>query len=336
MPERNINPHDHAAGVEPGDRDVVTGTRDTAMAERARDMVALVPNERGLAALSTVAGVRPIRYDVTASLPEEAAEAEVMVVPSRPVDRLLALIDELPSLRLVQTLSAGTDQWTGRLPDRVALSNARGAHGIAVAEWAAAALLAFYRGIPAYAADQETGRWKPRATESLSGKKVLILGAGDLGTLLRARLEPFGAHVTMVARHARQDIRAMDDLPSLLPEHDVVALMVPLTDATHHLAGKDFLSRMRDGAILINAARGPVVDTMALLAETQSGRLRAILDVTEPEPLPADNPLWRSPGVLITPHVAGDVPEADDRAWQVAATQIGQFASGKRPDNLVS
>lgn len=299
------------------------------------DMVALVPQKRGLAALSAVPGVRPVLYDVTAPLPAEAVGAEVMVVPSRPLDRVLALVRELPSLRLVQTLSAGTEQLTGRLPDQVALSSARGAHGIAVAEWTVATLLAVYRGLPTYVTNQAEARWQPRSTETLFGKRILILGAGDLGTQLRARLEPFGVEITMVARRARHDIHAMTDLPRLLPAHDVVVLMLPLTDDTRHLAGQDFLSRMRDGAILVNAARGGVVDTDALLAETASGRLRAILDVTDPEPLPAGHPLWHTPGVLITPHVAGNVPEADERAWKVAATQISQFARGEQPANLV-
>jgi len=302
---------------------------------RAR-VIALVPEERGLRALSAVDGVHAVRYDVSASLPAAAAGAQVMVAPSGPVDRVLALIDELPELRLLQTTTAGTDQWTGRLPGRVALSNARGAYGPAVAEWAVATLLALCRDVPAFAADQAAARWRPRVTESLSGKNVLILGAGDLGTHLRARLEPFGARATMVARTARDGVHALADLPRLLPAHDVVALMLPLTPATRHLVGKDFLSGMRDGAILLNAARGAVVDTEALLAETGSGRLRAILDVTDPEPLPGDHPLWHSPGVLITPHVAGDVPEADDLAWKVAADQIAQFAKGEKPANLIT
>ncbi|MFB4292674.1 2-hydroxyacid dehydrogenase [Nonomuraea sp. ATR24] len=302
---------------------------------RPQDLVVLVPEERGRAALSAVTGLRPLLYDVGAPLPPGAAEARAMVVPSRPVDRVLALIGELPELRLVQTLSAGTDQWQGRLPAHVALSSARGAHGAAVAEWAVAALLSLYRDLPGFAADQAAARWRPRMAESLAGKRVLVLGAGDLGTQLRVRLEPFGARVTMVARRARDGVRALDDLPGLLPAHDVVALMLPHTPATHHLADKRFLGRMRDGAVLVNAARGPVVDTDALLGETRSGRLRAVLDVTDPEPLPGDHPLWHTPGVIITPHVAGTVPQADERSWQVAADQLAQFARGEQPANLV-
>ncbi|NRQ35247.1 2-hydroxyacid dehydrogenase [Nonomuraea sp. NN258] len=299
-------------------------------------VIALVPERRGLAALSEVPGVEPLLYDVARPLPDGAAEAEVIVVPSRPVDEVLSVISWLPGLRLVQTLSAGTDQWTGRLPARVALSNARGAHGPAVAEWAVATLLAVYRELPAFGRSQADGRWRPRVTDTLCGKHVLVVGAGDLAENLRSRLEPFGARATMVGRSARDGVRALADLPSLLPEHDVVVVMVPLTEQTRWLVDKDFLARMKDGAILVNAARGPIVDTEALLAETGAGRLRAVLDVTDPEPLPDDHPLWHAPGVLITPHVAGDVPTADARAWEVAAAQIAMYARGRQPANLVT
>ncbi|MDA0636902.1 phosphoglycerate dehydrogenase, partial [Nonomuraea sp. MCN248] len=298
-------------------------------------VVVLVPHPRGLDALAAVDGVTPLLYDVRAEPPEGAETAEVMVIPSHPVDRVLALIDRLPALRLVQTLSAGTDTWTGRLPAHVTLSSARGAHGPAVAEWAAATLLAVVRDLPAFAADQAAARWNPHVTETLWDKRVLIIGAGDLGTQLRARLEPFGPRITMMARRARPGVTPMADLWTHLPAQDVVALMVPLTPDTHHLADKGFLAAMKDGAILLNAARGPVVDTQALLAETRAGRLRAILDVTDPEPLPPDHPLWHAQGVLVTPHVASDVPQTDARTWQVAAAQIAQYARGERPANTV-
>jgi phosphoglycerate dehydrogenase-like enzyme len=243
---------------------------------------------------------------------------------------------EMPCLRLVQTLSAGTDRWEGRLPRGVALSNARGAHGGATAEWAAAVLLAIYRELPRFAADQAAGVWRHGTTDTLDGKRVLILGAGDLGLSLRARLEPFGARLTMVGRRRRPGIEAAADLPALLPRHDAVVVMVPYNDSTRHLVGASFLAAMPDGAVLVNAARGPVVDTAALLAELRSGRLRAALDVTDPEPLPAGHPLWHAPGVLITPHVGGNTAGAADRAWNLAARQIAQYASGKQPDNLIT
>jgi phosphoglycerate dehydrogenase-like enzyme len=299
-------------------------------------MTVLVPHARGVAALAGVGGVRAVRYRESDPLPEAGRDAEVMVVGLGSVDRLGALMRELPGLRLVQTLNAGTDQWEGRLPEGVALSNARGAHGGSTAEWAAAVLLCIHRELREFAADQTDAAWRPRVTDTLDGKRVLILGAGDLASNLRRRLEPFGVQTTLVGRRQRPGVLAPGDLPELLGEQDAVVVMVPLTRDTRHMVDAAFLARMRDGAILVNASRGPLVDTDALLAELQGGRLRAALDVTEPEPLPPDHPLWRAPGVLITPHVAGSTRGFQDRAWAVATHQIALYAQGLPPENLVS
>ena len=298
----------------------------------------LVPSEEGRAALAGLESVHPVVYKPGGQLPEQASSAEVMVVPApdRAPERLLATLRDLPKLRMVQTLSAGTELWEGRLPDGVLLSNARGAHGGATAELAAAGLLATYRQIPQFVADQAAHRWNQHQTETLDGKRVLVLGAGDLGQSLRARLEPFGATVTLVGRSARAGVHAFAEVPDLLGRHDAVVLMVPSNDQTHHLADAAFLARMPDGAVLVNVARGSVVDTGALLAELTAGRLRAVLDVTDPEPLPPDHPLWDAPGVLILPHVGGNTDGVTDRAWRVAAAQVAAFAAGQEPPNLVS
>ena len=255
---------------------------------------------------------------------------------ARTADRLLAAMRELPKLRLVQTLSAGVELWEGKLPDGVLLSNARGAHGGSTAELAATGLLAVYRQVPQFLANQAGHKWDQHPTETLDGKRVLVLGAGDLAQSLRSQLEPFGATVTLVGRSARDGVRSFDEVPELLGGHDAVVLMVPYNDQTHHLADAGFLARMPDQAVLVNVARGPVVDTDALAAELTAGRLRAVLDVTDPEPLPADHPLWDAPGVLIFPHVGGNTTGMTDRAWRVAAEQIGAFAAGQDPPNLVS
>lgn len=300
-------------------------------------LTVLVPDSGGLAALGGAADVTPVVYDPGGELPEQGAGAEVLVVPPGPgyAPRLLAAMREMPRLRLVQTLSAGIEQWEGRLPAGVRLSNARGAHGGATAEWAVAVLLAVYREIPRWTADQAAHAWQPKRTESLDGKRVLILGAGDLGTRLRAMLLPFGTSVTMAARTPRDGVHGAGQVPGLLARQDAVVVMVPYNDETHHLVDKAFLGRMPDGAVLVNAARGAVVDTGALLDELNAGRLRAALDVTDPEPLPADHPLWDAPGVLITPHVGGNTLGVTERGWAVAAAQIAAFAAGRRPDNLV-
>ena len=298
----------------------------------------LVPGETGRAALAGQEWAELVVYDPDHDWPEPASSAEVLVVPpaARTADRLLAAMPELPKLRLVQTLSAGVELWEGKLPDGVLLSNARGAHGGSTAELAATGLLAIYRQVPQFLANQAGHKWDQHPTETLDGKRVLVLGAGDLAQSLRSQLEPFGATVTLVGRSARAGVRSFDEVPGLLGGHDAVVLMVPYNDQTHHLADAGFLARMPDQAVLVNVARGPVVDTDALVAELTAGRLRAVLDVTDPEPLPADHPLWDAPGVLIFPHVGGNTTGMTDRAWRVAAEQIGAFAAGQDPPNLVS
>jgi phosphoglycerate dehydrogenase-like enzyme len=298
-------------------------------------LVVLVPDDAGLGALEHVPGVSAVRYRLGEPLPDGAAHAQVIVVTYRDVDRAVALMRTLPRLRLVQTLNAGTEQWRGRLPDGVALSNARGAHGGSTAEWAVAALLSIYRDFSAFAEQQQEQVWRGHVTETLIGRRVLVLGAGDLAVNLRRRLTPFEATTTLVGRRAREGVEGVEALPDLIAEHDAVVVMLPLTDATHHIVDAAFLARMRDGGVLVNAARGGLVDTDALLAELRRGRLRAALDVTEPEPLPPEHPLWRAPGVLITPHVAGATAGSQERGWAVAAEQIAQFAAGREPDNVV-
>jgi phosphoglycerate dehydrogenase-like enzyme len=298
-------------------------------------MDVLVPYEAGIAALADVPGVRAIRYRPDAPMPPEADTAEVLIAPFQATDDLVAELPRLPKLRLVQLLSAGAETWIGRLPDGVALSDCRGAHGVATAEWILATLLATYRHLPRFVAAQSEGRWDYHTTEELAGKRVLIVGAGDLAEQTVARITPFEVTTTLVGRRARDGVRAIEDVAELLPHHDACVVVVPLTDATRGLVDAAFLAAMPDGAVLVNAARGPVVDTDALLAELTSGRLRAVLDVTDPEPLPAGHPLWTAPGLLLTPHVGGAVPLATDRAFRIAAEQIGQFAEGNTPSNLV-
>ncbi|GAA3433131.1 2-hydroxyacid dehydrogenase [Kutzneria kofuensis] len=295
----------------------------------------LVPDEHALDVLSPIAGVRPVRYDVEGELPAEAAEAEVLIPPFLAGKRAVPLVEKLPKLRLVQLLSAGAEVWLGRLPDGVALSTCRGAHGGSTAEWVVAVLLSFYRHLPFFLDAQRAGRWDYQVTDTLQDKRVLIVGAGDLGTQLVRRLEPFDVTTTVVGRTAREGVHGVDELPELLGTHDAVVLVVPLTSDTTGMVDAEFLSRMADGAILVNAARGPVVDTDALVAELRKGRIRAALDVTEPEPLPEDHPLWSVDGLLLTPHVAGSCTGREKRAYGVAAAEVARFVRGEEPRNLV-
>jgi phosphoglycerate dehydrogenase-like enzyme len=298
-------------------------------------MDVLVPHAAGIDALAGVPGVRAIRYRPDAPLPAEADAAEVLVAPFLATGELVAALGRMPKLRLVQLLTAGAEAWIGRLPDGVALSDGRGAHGGATAEWIVATLLALYRHLPRFATAQSEGRWDYHVTEELAGKRVLIVGAGDVAEQTAARLAPFEATTTLVGRRARDGVHPVDEVAGLLPQHDACVVVVPLTDATRGLVDAAFLAAMPDGSVLVNAARGPVVDTEALLAELTARRLRAALDVTDPEPLPDGHPLWSAPGLLLTPHVGGSVPLATDRAFRIAAAQIRQYASGNTPSNLV-
>jgi phosphoglycerate dehydrogenase-like enzyme len=294
-----------------------------------------VPHEQGLVALADVPGVTAEQYDVESALPPLAATAQVLVPPFLATAEVVALIERLPELRLVQLLTAGAENWVGKLPARVALADCRGAHGGATAEWIVAVLLACYRHLPEFVRAQDEGRWDYHQTEELDGKRVLIVGAGDVAENTVRRLRPFGVTTTLVGRRARVGVHGIDEVRDLLPEHDACVVVVPLTDETRGFVDAAFLAAMPDGALLVNAARGPVADTDALTAELTSGRLRAAIDVTDPEPLPKGHPLWRAPGLLLTPHVGGSVPRATERAFAVAAEQIAAFARGERPPNLV-
>ena len=301
-----------------------------------KQMLVLVPDEYGVAALSQVDGVRAVRYEVGEPLPPEAAEARVLVPKFLQGTDPRDVFAQLPNLELVQLLSAGAERFVGQVPDGVLLSTCRGAHGGSTAEWAIGALLAIYREFPRFEQARLERRWDYHVTDTLQDKSVLVVGAGDLGEQFRRRLEPFGATATMVGRTAREGVHGMDELPDLLGDFDAVLIVVPLTDETTRMVDAKFLSAMRDGAILVNGARGPVVDTDALLAELSSGRLRAALDVTDPEPLPEDHPLWTAPGLFLTPHVAGSCTGAERRSYAVVASEVARFAAGQQPKNLVN
>jgi phosphoglycerate dehydrogenase-like enzyme len=203
-----------------------------------------------------------------------------------------------------------------------------------------AATLAALRRFPAFALAQQRHDWVFSAetpTDELTGKRVLLIGAGSIGAAIAAKLEPFDVALTRVARTARPDeaVHGVDELPGLLPHAEVVVLVVPLTERTRGLVDADFLKALPDGALLVNAARGPVVDTGALLAELRTGRIRAALDVTEPEPLPAGHELWDLPNVLLTPHVGGAVRGLLPRAYRLAGDQLRRFVAGEPLINQV-
>jgi phosphoglycerate dehydrogenase-like enzyme len=281
-------------------------------------------------------GVQVITWDGRADPPPNADQVDFLVapygVPATPAD----LVAGLPNLRTVQLLSAGVDAWLDALPEGVVLCRGVGVHTNSTADLALALLLSSVRQLPMYARQQAARQWESHGSGELADQRVLIIGAGDIGQAIARRLRACEAAVTLVARTGRDDVHGIDELPRLLPVHDVVILIVPLTDATRHLVDAAFLAAMPDGALLVNVARGPVVDTDALVAELRSGRLRAGLDVADPEPLPADHPLWDAPNVIITPHIGGGTVGWGERAYRLASEQIRRVAAGEQPRYIVT
>ena len=239
----------------------------------------------------------------------------------------LELIAQMPNLEVVQLLTVGVDAALEYVPEHVSLCNAVGVHDASTAELAVALVLASLRGIDDFARAMPHGEWIHDRRSSLVDRNVLIIGAGGVGQAIAHRLIPFGAEVTLVARSQRPGVVASSELPSLLPEADIVVLAVPLNMHTSGLVDDSFLSRLREGSLLVNVARGGVVDTQALVRHAQQGRIRAALDVTDPEPLPPEHPLWRIPGVLISPHVGGDTSAFLPRARALVEQQISRWRS---------
>ena len=261
--------------------------------------------------------------------PPEMLRAEFLV-PGAGDKRVLQRLAQMPALRVIQTLSAGVDWLLPFLPDGVLLCDAGGTRDTTVAEWVLAVILASSRSLPQLRDAQREHRWEWLRSRELAGSTVLILGYGSIGAAVEARLAPFDVEVIRVARHARPGVHAVDELASLLARADTLVVLLPLTSQTKDLLDAEMLARLPQGALLVNAARGPIVDTEALLALLRSGRLRAALDVTDPEPLPVDHPLWDAPGTLITPHFAGDSVAAERRALSSSANRCAAMPGASR------
>ncbi|WP_353944877.1 2-hydroxyacid dehydrogenase [Streptomyces sp. HUAS MG91] len=283
-------------------------------------------------------------WDGDSDFPADPADCAFYVVPyAKSAEVCVRPLPRMTSVHTVQTLTAGVDHVQSGLKylrPGVQLCNARGVHDASTAELALTLTLASLRGIPDFVRGQEHGEWRTGFRPALADRTVLILGYGAIGSAIEDRLVPFEvARVVRVARSARTTergpVHALADLPGLLPEADVVIVVTPLTEDTRGLVGADFLARLKDGALLVNVGRGPVVDTKALLAEVDNGRILAALDVTDPEPLPRDHPLWQAPGVLISPHVGGPTSAFLPRAKRLLAAQLTRFAEGRPLDNLV-
>lgn len=300
-------------------------------------MIVALPTEELRDAVGPVDGVEYVVWDGTGD-PPRADEIEVCVPDYRTTARTMRELGRMPALRVVQTQLAGYDGQLELLPEGVVLANASGVHDDATAEHAVGLALAVLRGIPE--AVRAHGRWTNLwDRRSLADSRVLVLGYGSIGRAVAERLVPMRAEVTAVASRPREDdlvgtVHAVDDLPGLLGDQHVVIVLLPLSDATRGFVDEAVLAALPDGAVVVNVARGGVLDNDAVLRH--AGRLRFALDVTDPEPLPDGHPLWSAPGVLITPHVAGGTTAMLPRVATLVRGQLERLVDGRPLRNVVS
>ena len=279
-------------------------------------------------------------------------------IPDPYPTRAMKTWPHLRGVRLVLSLMAGTEWIPGTVGPDVTICSGRGAHNISTAEWTVSAILAVLKHFPFFMDVQRSGVWKrrfeasanyatvtgdtrplypPVMLEELTGKKVLLVGHGAIGKEIERMLAPFNVEMVRVARRTRAEpkVHAVSELDCLLPAAEVVVLILPLTKESHHVMGSRQMGLMQQGALLVNAARGPIVDTDALVEALNSGRIRAALDVTDPEPLPEGHPLWSCPNLLLTPHVAGSSPQFAPRSLRNAAAELRRFIDGEPMQNVV-
>lgn len=267
------------------------------------------------------------------------SKIDIVVPPYMGGPQVLRRLENVETA-LVQSQSIGYDGVADFLPAGRVFANAAGVHETSTAELVLAMVLASQREFPRLLRNQQSGLWESRATASLADCRVLLVGYGGVGRAIEQRLIPFETSVTRVAARARKDqqgepVRGIAELPGLLPAHDIVVVAVPYSGSTRHLIDDAFLAAMPDGALLVNVARGPVADTAALVRHTAAGRIRAALDVTDPEPLPSGHPLWKTPGVIITPHVGGASSAMRPRMGRLLQRQVELMLAGEAPVNVV-
>jgi phosphoglycerate dehydrogenase-like enzyme len=306
------------------------------------EFVVSLPNDEGLAeAVGEVTGVEFVTWNLDGPPPRE--RIDIVVPPYWGGRKRLAQLAQVET-RLVQWQSIGFDGVDRFLPAGTKLANATSVHETSTAELAVGLAIASQRGLADFVRDGLTGTWNLRTFPSLADRRVLIVGYGGVGKAVDARLSGFEARVTRIARTARTEpglagneveVAGFEGLREALAEAEIVILTVPLTDETRGMIDAGALAAMPDGALLINVARGGVVVTDALVAELQSGRLRAALDVTDPEPLPSDHPIWQCPNALITPHAGGDSTAMLPRMAALIQRQIDHLRNGEAPENLV-
>lgn len=295
--------------------------------------------ERAAEVLGEHDGVTYLPFTENDAPPGPLDEVRFLVLPYAQKPTIVDRVDEMGALEVVQGQMAGVDNLVGRLPDGVRLARAVDVHDTATAELALALALSRSRLLDEFARQQVAGETDPRWAPGLADQRVLLLGYGNIGRAIERRLEPFElARFTRVASRARADeldgrpvdVHGIDELPALLPDADVVIIILPLNDSTRALIGAEELGALPDGAMVVNVGRGPIVDTAALIEACAKGRITAALDVTDPEPLPADHPLRTTPGVLVSPHVGGYTQAFGSRRDALLREQVARWVRGEQ------
>ncbi len=293
--------------------------------------------ENELALPQNVATFFDVEYaDATEHWPDSYVDCEFYVPSYRFSQRVVTVIPSMPKLQVVQTLTAGVEHVMPHVPDGVTVCNAAGVHDAATSELAVGLMISAQRRLADLVRAQDDHVWDQQMAGAVADRRVLVIGAGNIGRAIERRLAGFECETTLVGRTTRGGVRAMSELPALLPQADVVVLILPLADETRGLVDRAFLAAMKDGALLVNVARGAIVVTDDLLAEVSTGRLRAALDVTDPEPLPPEHPLWDAPGVVLTPHVGGASDAMWPRSYRLVAEQLRRLAQGEPLLNVVT
>lgn len=281
-------------------------------------------------------GVEVVIWDMKDAAPRERFD---MVVP--PYMSMDGVIEALSSVEvgLVQSQSIGYDNVEGRLPEGIVFANASSVHETATAELAVALALAAQRRLPEFVRAQDRGEWIGGGAPGLADRRVTLLGFGGVGRAIAARLKPFEVELRAVASHGRlQDdveVSPIGELAEVLAVTDILIASLPGGDATRHIIDDAALSALPDGALVVNVGRGPLVDTDALVDHVRRGRIRAALDVTDPEPLPAGHPLWSLEGALVVPHVGGATDAMRPRIARLVRRQIDRLRAGEEPLNVV-
>jgi len=307
--------------------------------------VVLLPDNARLDAIGPLPPSLDIRFIAPGAEPGPDHLAAQILVLAAELQPLIERLHDFTRLEVIQTLNAGVDWLLPRVPSSVTVCNASGAHDIPVAEWVVAVILARYHRLPTYLTAQQRGEWDMEGNalttppelipgDDAHGKRVTILGHGSIGRAVARRLDPFGVSVLGVSRHGGPGLHVPAELANIASRTDVLVILCPLTDETRRMVDADVLARLPDGAMVVNGARGAVLDQDALEVELRAGRLFAALDVTDPEPLPSGHSLWTAPNLILTPHSAGSSRRWLERAYEFVGDQLRGVAAGEPLRNV--